>query len=148
MRLRFIGTNGSLGLVFGRVYRLEIHPWNDGIRISAPVNCPYVSEEAFWLNWALPDVDVRDVFEKIGRNLREEHVGEPVKQESVRQVSCSKIEIHGSHNWVYSEANSIVAWCPGKTIPPANVRACARQGQHSSHRWGALFQTLCPGRLI
>jgi hypothetical protein len=76
MRLRFIGTSGSMGLTFGRIYQLSIEPWQDGVRITAPIVCPYYSQEAFWRNWARPDEDIRSVMESRGQALRQNHIKE------------------------------------------------------------------------
>lgn len=114
MRLRFIGTNGSMGLVFGRIYRVAVRPWgDDGVQLLSPSICPYESDEAFWKNWALPDVDLRDVFQKIGRDLREEHA--PIHIPSTREMQCERRWIHGSHNWIPT-ASVDTMWCPGRTI--------------------------------
>lgn len=51
MLLRFIGTDGSMGLRHGRTYRLVINPWKAGVRILAPVVCPYETQKSFWRNW-------------------------------------------------------------------------------------------------
>lgn len=118
MRLRFIGTNKSMGLTFGQIYRVAVRPWGDnGVQLLAPVLCPYESDEAFWTNWALPEVDLRDLFHKIGRNLREEHIshGDPVMVISTREMQCERGWMHGSHNW--SPMNSVdTMWCPGRII--------------------------------
>lgn len=74
MRLRFIGVSGSLGLQFGQIYRLSVEPWNNGILITAPVRCPYESDDAFWRNWVHPMVELRTVMEARGRDLREQHL--------------------------------------------------------------------------
>ena len=75
MRLRFIGKNGSMGLTFGRIYRLKIEPWKNGVRaVSGGISCPYESDKAFWENWATPDTDIRDVMERNGRRLRDVHI--------------------------------------------------------------------------
>lgn len=54
MRLRFIGTDGSMGLRRGQVYRLAVQPFRDGVRIVSPIVCPYASDAAFWRNWEVP----------------------------------------------------------------------------------------------
>lgn len=54
MMLRFIGEDGSMGLRNGRTYRLVIYPWAAGLRIHAPVVCPYESQASFWRNWQIP----------------------------------------------------------------------------------------------
>lgn len=74
MRLRFIGQDGSMGLKFGQIYRLTIEPWNNGVRITAPIVCPYDTEDGFWRNWVHPDVELRTVMESRGANLREKHL--------------------------------------------------------------------------
>lgn len=66
MLLRFIGTDWSLGLRNGTLYRVSVSPGNavqPYIIMRAPVYCPYASDEAFWKNWAVPEsqdqVDIR-----------------------------------------------------------------------------------------
>lgn len=54
MILRFTGTDGSMGFRTGHTYRLVIFPWQAGIRIHAPVVCPYESQASFWANWEIP----------------------------------------------------------------------------------------------
>lgn len=74
MRLRFIGLNGSMGLHFGQIYRVTVHPWKNGVRITSPVVCPYDSDKGFWQNWAHPDEDLRTVMESKGKELRHIHI--------------------------------------------------------------------------
>jgi hypothetical protein len=74
VRLRFIGQNGSMGLKFGQIYRLDLRNWKNGIRIVSPVVCPYDSDKAFWKNWAHPDEELRAVLEARGRELRKIHI--------------------------------------------------------------------------
>lgn len=83
MRLRFIGLNGSMGLKFGQIYRLTVHPWHNGVRVTSPVICPYDSDASFWRNWAHPNEDIRVVMEARGRELRRIHI--PHEREQVRQ---------------------------------------------------------------
>lgn len=56
-RLRFTGTDGSLGYRNGKVYDLRIqriagaeHPITIRRRTGFGL-CPYRSEQAFWANW-------------------------------------------------------------------------------------------------
>lgn len=56
MRLRFIGTNGSMVLVHGKVYEVKITTklnyifvtWGNG------TVCPYDSPQSFAANWTKP----------------------------------------------------------------------------------------------
>lgn len=84
MRLRFIGLNGSMGLKFGQIYRLSVEPWNNGTMITAPVRCPYESDDAFWRNWAHPDEELRAVMEARGRELRKIHIQHEEKDANVK----------------------------------------------------------------
>lgn len=59
MRLKFIGTNCSLGLQHGQRYNMELHTMGDSLVatiytswISAVV-CPYSSLKEFANNWSL-----------------------------------------------------------------------------------------------
>jgi hypothetical protein len=54
MELRFVGTDGSMSLRHGLIYRLSVQPWRDGVRIVSPVVCPYESQAAFWRDWTTP----------------------------------------------------------------------------------------------
>lgn len=61
MNLKFIGTDGSMGLKHGEVYDVLIHclfrdsyilvKWLDGYETR---QCPYSSPAAFAANWAKP----------------------------------------------------------------------------------------------
>lgn len=51
MRLRFIGTDGSLGLRHGRVYDVSFNSHRGRVYVTSPVHCPYASDVAFWRNW-------------------------------------------------------------------------------------------------
>ena len=88
MRLRFIGLNGSMNLQFGTVYRVTVHPWKNGVRVTSPVICPYDSEKSFWRNWAHPDEDLRTIMEARGRELREIHI--PHELEQVREKNSDE----------------------------------------------------------
>lgn len=43
-----------MGLSHGRTYRLSVRPWREGVYITFPIACPYISDEAFWNNWEIP----------------------------------------------------------------------------------------------
>jgi hypothetical protein len=63
-----------MGLKFGQIYRLTVHPWKNGVRVTSPIVCPYESENSFWKNWAHPDEELRTVMEARGRELRAIHI--------------------------------------------------------------------------
>lgn len=57
MKLRFIGKNGSMGLVHGEIYDVKI--MSNSIYILAywstcPHPCPYSSPQTFAANWENP----------------------------------------------------------------------------------------------
>ena len=53
MYLRFIGTNGSMGLKKNRVYKTEVYYRNGCIcvRWALGLGCPYSTTKAFASNW-------------------------------------------------------------------------------------------------
>ena len=57
MYLKFIGKNGSMGLVHGCVYVVEITNENGFIMVYVKYggpSCPYSSPQSFAANWAKP----------------------------------------------------------------------------------------------
>lgn len=123
MRLRFIGQNGSMGLVFGKVYRLKIEPWNNGVQITAPRVCPYASDEAFWRNWAHPAEDIRGMMEARGAELRKIHIPHDAEAEVTSHVTrknpsgsvqqCDRRDIHEPHEWQAEFGSYFDVYCPG-----------------------------------
>lgn len=66
LTLRFIGSDGSMGLIHGRTYRVQLSirdgyfwvRWHPGDRVyilshGEPKECPYRSLNTFAQNWAL-----------------------------------------------------------------------------------------------
>ena len=60
MKLRFIGANGSMGLRYGKIYKVSLSTSNDYIIAEIKLNfcdniivCPYSSPQAFAKNWEL-----------------------------------------------------------------------------------------------
>lgn len=62
MRLRFIGTNGSMGLANGKVYEVQVNSDENYIWVVIPDfefrektfeiwKCPYSSPDSFAANW-------------------------------------------------------------------------------------------------
>lgn len=114
MRLRYIGQNGSMGMNFGRIYRLKIEPWRDGVLVtSGGFRCPYASDELFWQNWAHPREDMQAIFEAKGKAMRELYFAREFELAPMQE--CTREEIHGSHNWGDPSAEVPVYWCPGRT---------------------------------
>ena len=57
MYLKFIGENGSMGLVNGRVYDVTIKNERGFIMVHVEFcgpSCPYSSPQSFAKNWAKP----------------------------------------------------------------------------------------------
>lgn len=57
MYLKFIGENGSMGLVHGRVYDVTIKNERGFIMVHVEFcgpSCPYSSPQSFAENWAKP----------------------------------------------------------------------------------------------
>lgn len=56
MYLRFIGTDGSMGLKFGKVYRVRVTSDNRYIYVQWDNGrCPYSSPQTLAANWRLKD---------------------------------------------------------------------------------------------
>ena len=59
MKLKFIGKDGSMGLVHGKIYRVSLRTIGDYIiayiskGLYHEVMCPYESLKAFAANWEL-----------------------------------------------------------------------------------------------
>lgn len=64
MYLKFIGANGSMGLIHGRTYNVKIKTKNEYIWVIIPRfefrpfvfgtwRCPYSSPQSFAANWEL-----------------------------------------------------------------------------------------------
>ena len=55
MLLKFIGENGSMGLIKDREYLVEVYSHNECIWVEWKPNykCPYASPQALARNWAL-----------------------------------------------------------------------------------------------
>ena len=61
MNARFIGENGSMGLITGKLYEITAikgHRWPIWIRIENALlidslRCPYASFESFFKNWEI-----------------------------------------------------------------------------------------------
>ena len=56
MNLKFIGTNGSMGLIHGKVYNVNVFTKLNYILVTwkPDVICPYDSPQSFAANWAKP----------------------------------------------------------------------------------------------
>lgn len=55
MRLRFIGADGSMNLVHGKVYdaRVTVRKGYIWVKIGLFWRCPYSSQQAFANNWEI-----------------------------------------------------------------------------------------------
>lgn len=61
MEAKFIGLDGSMGLVNGRTYDIDIHTrdnmiyvaWLDGFNAYSRTWCPYSSIESLYANWQM-----------------------------------------------------------------------------------------------
>lgn len=61
MKLKFIGANGSMGLVYGKIYKVSLRTIGSYIvayiskGLFHDIMCPYKSLKAFAANWELED---------------------------------------------------------------------------------------------
>lgn len=62
MKARFIGKNGSMGLVHGRIYNIQIWSDNDYIYVRwGSLTCPYTNLKTLHENWrAVEDEETYD----------------------------------------------------------------------------------------
>ena len=70
LKLKFIGTNGSMGMTTGQIYTCRVDFDSDGlVQMYEPIICPYSSVRAFYQNWGKVDMKSKTDIDRYNRYI-------------------------------------------------------------------------------